>query len=234
MDELERMARDFYGYGRWDAPYWFIGLEQGGTNNDARAKAFRELQSNGLCDCKRFHEMIGVEEWHGDDAEVQKTWGRLMMLLLSFLGSNMNLLEYQCKKWGAENGETCVIELNGLSAAGLHIKVDRKTYLSERINIIRRKLIENSPQLVVMYGFTGEKCFREIAGCNLPRGGGTQHDKTLFLFADHPARQRRGNTDKAWRDFGVVARARKGRTGSFCSVLEEPVEGLLALSKDTA
>jgi hypothetical protein len=25
--ELDRMAEHFYGYGRWDAPYWFIGPE---------------------------------------------------------------------------------------------------------------------------------------------------------------------------------------------------------------
>jgi hypothetical protein len=25
----EEMARECYGYGRWGAPYWFIGPEQG-------------------------------------------------------------------------------------------------------------------------------------------------------------------------------------------------------------
>jgi hypothetical protein len=27
--ELDHMAEDFYGYGRWDAPFWFIGPEAG-------------------------------------------------------------------------------------------------------------------------------------------------------------------------------------------------------------
>jgi hypothetical protein len=30
LDNHERnMAEDNFGYGRWDAPYWFIGPEQG-------------------------------------------------------------------------------------------------------------------------------------------------------------------------------------------------------------
>jgi hypothetical protein len=27
--ELAKMAEDFFGYGRWEAPYWFIGPEAG-------------------------------------------------------------------------------------------------------------------------------------------------------------------------------------------------------------
>lgn len=35
---MSRMARDCYGYGRWDAPYWFIGLEEGmGPNQTIQA-----------------------------------------------------------------------------------------------------------------------------------------------------------------------------------------------------
>jgi hypothetical protein len=29
--ELDRMAKGFFGYGRWDAPFWFIGAEPGMT-----------------------------------------------------------------------------------------------------------------------------------------------------------------------------------------------------------
>jgi len=29
QQELENMAEHFFGYGRWDAPFWFIGPEAG-------------------------------------------------------------------------------------------------------------------------------------------------------------------------------------------------------------
>ena len=32
--ELSHMSEHFFGYGRWDAPYWFIGPEPGGTQGD--------------------------------------------------------------------------------------------------------------------------------------------------------------------------------------------------------
>ena len=104
-----------------------------------------------------------------------------------------------------KSSDTCVIDLSGLSAVGLHIKVDRKKYREDRINFIRRKLTENTPQLVVINGFTGERYFREIVGCDLVRGGVVEYQKTLFLFADHPVNRRFGNTDQAWKDLGILA-----------------------------
>jgi hypothetical protein len=156
---------------------------------------------------------------------VQKTWGRLMMLLASFVGAdsdNASLLNYQQKHWGKRKGDTCIIELNGLAAVGLHTKLAREKYRIERINTIRRKLSENAPQIVVMYGFTGEKYFAEISGCNLVRGGVVEHQKTLFILADHPVRQRRGNTDKAWKNFGEAVRDHSRKIGSHLV----PLEGL--------
>jgi hypothetical protein len=215
MDDVEKMAKEFFGFGRWSAPHWFIGLEQGGGDNEGRAEAFKELQSDGLCDCKNFHLKIGESSWHGENAEIQKTWGRLMRLLASFHGvysEEVGLLDYQKNHWGMQGGDTCVIELLGLSAAGLQIEMDRKKkYQAERIEAIRRKLAENTPKTVVMYGFTGEKQFQEIArGAGLARGEMVEHEKTLFIYVDHPTRQRRGNTNSSWNDLGTKMRANAG------------------------
>jgi hypothetical protein len=214
MDDIERMAQNFFGYGRWSAPHWFIGLEQGGDDNRRRAEAFKELQRDGLCDCRQFHLRIGESRWHGASAEIQKTWGRLMRLLASFHGvysDDTGLLRYQKNHWGMHGGDTCVIELLGLSAAGLHIEMDRKKeYQMERINIIRGKLAENPPKTVVMYGFTGEKDFQKLAGEALIRGEMVKHEKSLIIFVDHPTRQRMGNTDRSWNDLGTKMRTNAG------------------------
>jgi hypothetical protein len=69
MNEDERaLALTCYGYGRWNAPYWFIGPEQGQGKweNKAlieRARAFRKLNRDGLCDCRAFH--IEIKEKDG-------------------------------------------------------------------------------------------------------------------------------------------------------------------------
>jgi hypothetical protein len=91
MTEAEKfMAENCYGYGRWDAPYWFFGPEQGlkdGTLDEfiKRYEAFRDLNKDGLCDCRAFHAAIGETRWHRQDPELQKTWKFLILLLLTYL-----------------------------------------------------------------------------------------------------------------------------------------------------
>src|SRR6516165_6556836 len=130
-DLASLMARDFYGYGTWDAPFWFIGPEPGGDGNEKRAKAFSKLGKDGLCDCKEFHTEINEVRWHREPPEkaaLQPTWRRLMLLLMPAVKLSSDraaLREYQCRHWGKLNGETCVIELGGLSAKNVRTPIDR-------------------------------------------------------------------------------------------------------------
>jgi hypothetical protein len=209
---LENMARDFYGYGRWDAPYWFIGLEQGGEDNDARAAAFAKQQSNGLCDCKDFHVEIGEERWHRDYPALQRSWRRLMLLLSSFTGTssdNDDLRNYQRDHWAMKHGDTCVIELCGLSAKNLSVTIDRKSFLDGRIAVIRRKIVENKPKLVTMYGYGAQKHWEALVGRSLTRGEIFARESTVFVFAPHPTSH--GPTDVTWKELGLVA------ANQFCS-----------------
>jgi len=52
VDAEYEMGSGCYGYGRWEAPYWFIGPEEGqspGKNNHVklRYKAFHKLSKDG-------------------------------------------------------------------------------------------------------------------------------------------------------------------------------------------
>ena len=59
MSPMEEMARNCYGYGRWDAPYWFFGLEEGMSGTlEERIEAWQHLGEGGLSDCRLFHERI--------------------------------------------------------------------------------------------------------------------------------------------------------------------------------
>lgn len=73
-------------YGRWGAPYWFIGPEQGQApeeNDDhkPRVKAWLELGGGELTDCREFHVLIGEKRWHRERPKLQSTWRSLLLLL---------------------------------------------------------------------------------------------------------------------------------------------------------
>src|ERR1035438_3752433 len=118
------LARECYGYGRWDAPYWFIGLEQGQDKreNDAvnpRYEVFLELGRDGLCDAAEFHTHPKIatltKPWFRErNPPTQSTWRYLILLLKAYLGEDTRLDScrvYQRDRWGKSGGvgETGVI-----------------------------------------------------------------------------------------------------------------------------
>jgi len=227
--QIERMAREFFGFGRWEAPYWFIGPEQGGNDNPKRAAAFIALQErkstpDGLCDCKEFHRKIDECRWHfKQPLELQWTWKRLMLLLMAYLREpcdDGSLRRYQRDSWGADKGETCVIELSGLSFKSLresgkfHAGSDEIEALHKirenRVKAIEEKLktVGKEPELVVVYGYSHEKFWKQIIEIDLPRDSVKKHGKTVFVFGPHPAAYGKhiDNSDETWRELGQYAR----------------------------
>jgi hypothetical protein len=179
------MARGNYGYGRWEAPNWFIGPEQGmadhtGNNLALRVEVWRKRGSRGLDDCREFHRDIKELQWHfKEPVSLQSTWRPLMLLLMNFLGrpvGNDYLRVYQRDRWGSldeKAAETCVIELSGLAAPNLQENPDPGIYLQERIEVICPRILDHQPRLVVMYG-TGQRrhwntIAKAVAGREFPR-----------------------------------------------------------------
>jgi hypothetical protein len=172
QDDVSAMAQRSYGYGCWDAQYWFIGPEQGmgkhekpnvQESNELRVGAWKKLGCRALNDCRKFHEEIREPRWHFQEprVELQKTWRPLMLLMMTLLerpSDNDSLRYYQAHRWGAsepwtkERGETCVIELSGLAAPKLKESIDTGSFRRERIEFICGKVRERLPKLVVMYG----------------------------------------------------------------------------------
>jgi hypothetical protein len=209
-DLVQLMARNFYGYGNWNAPYWFIGPEQGGDGNEERANAFSKLGRDGLCDCKEFHETIGEFRWHRGEPpkkpNLQPTWRRLMLLLMPSLNLDTDqpaLRRYQSRDWGSHDGETCVIELGGLSAKSFRSPIDRESYRKERIEFISKKLAEctPAPKLVVMYGSGSRKAWKEISGFDFSKGNVVKPGATRFAFMNSPTAP--GEWDTDWVSLGA-------------------------------
>ena len=230
---IREKARYFYGYGRWDAPYWFIGPEEGGSDDPApRVAAWYRLQKPELCDCRKFHALIGITEHHQDKPPLVFTWRKLMLLLKAFQGEPCNLANgrkklndslrnYQRDRWGMLRGETCVIELSGIPApdsskarklqSSLFSKEEFEQIRQKRIVSVRQKLSdEKPPALLVMYGKSHWNYFECIAGCSLPKEsidgfetGILKCGNKKIALAQHPNFARR---DSYWVELGKKLR----------------------------
>jgi len=75
---LEDFMRTFYGFGRHTAPYWLIGMEEGGH------KTFGEIEAklNGWRDAGRPPLMTLTRQRD----RIQKTWGGLIRVVLAARG----------------------------------------------------------------------------------------------------------------------------------------------------
>ena len=71
-------AERWFGYGRWDAPYWFVGKEPGGADEPEQYASWLRLGGGELIDC-RSHDRDGSASddamlWHGKAGRLQPSW----------------------------------------------------------------------------------------------------------------------------------------------------------------
>jgi len=220
LDDEREMARRCFGYGCWNAPYWFIGQEQGMAheeNDDLRLRieAWRYFGSRELDDACAFHLHIGETRWCGEHAKPQPTWKKLIRTLLTFLGERVDpasVLAYQKHNWGRQPGETCVIEISGLAGNNLDVERDRESYQTERIKDIRDRMIRYAPKFIVMYGTSDRAPWRAIAeGAEvIPEDTLPitiwKRENTILLMTPAPA-SRAGNWNIYWERLGVRLRS---------------------------
>jgi hypothetical protein len=86
--ELAQMAEHFFGYGRWEAPYWFIGREAAMDNDGknslaARYDSWKQLGCFPVVDCAAHHRGFGhrgfgFTKWHQPHPPTRRTWRQFM------------------------------------------------------------------------------------------------------------------------------------------------------------
>jgi hypothetical protein len=209
--ELDHMAEYFFGYGRWDAPFWFIGPEPGGAhsgdNLEQRYQSWKGLGFEPVVDCAAHHRGIPLTKWHQPRPPTQATWRQLIRLLLSYKGEPTDIeaiRAYQRDKWGNSTGETCVIELSGLASPNLRTPQARTTFLSRRIERIREEALTHNPEFIVMYGVGQRKEWEQIAGTTFDSNGTCRIEKTVAAIAPHPVTPGLGN--EYWLALGLTLR----------------------------
>jgi hypothetical protein len=210
--ELADMAEHFFGYGRWDAPFWFIGPEagmgkEGKDSLAARYESWNQLGRAEIVDCEKHHRGFGFTKWHDPLPPTQPTWRQLVRLLLAYQEKDQSLDDiraYQRDHWGRENGETCVIELCGLAAPSMQTVQDRTTFLSRRVERIREAALKNTPKFIVMYGHGNREEWERIAGAKFDANGIWRMGRTVAATAPHPVTRGLGN--EYWVNFGQMLR----------------------------
>jgi len=210
-DAARYLAENCYGYGHWDAPYWFIGLEEGQSKDgqdtlDARSEVCKELTQDGLCDIRLFHNHPRInEKWFkGIKPPTQTTWRYLILTLKAFLDEDTGLesiRSYQRDKWGSADqnfGETCLIELSGVASNSLNTPRERDLFRSERIESIHKRLLKHQPRFAIIYGTHQHGHWGQIAHDI----GNKTHTK--FVFAESPtAYTAKGHSKKEyWKSLG--------------------------------
>jgi hypothetical protein len=214
----------FYGYGHWSAPTWFVGMEEGGGRFEERLHAWQKLARPGqnpphlAPDLRDFCMAIELRDWHdGPHPKIQPTWGKLIRFLLATRGTPANedldrIRDYQAKRWGTRDGETCLIELLPLPSqrasswdyskySWIHrCLASRKEYEAclapGRCAFIASKLAHraHAPKLVVFYGLSYVCYWQQITeGTMQPMDLPSQNKLwlgrrggTLFCALKHP------------------------------------------------
>lgn len=197
---LDKFMRTFYGYGTHEAPYWLIGMEEGGggsfTRVEERLRNWRDAGQPALMTLKpRTH--------------IQATWGRLIRVVLAARGetaTRARVKEYQDNELGQTSGDACLMELLPLPSPDTtrwmyadHSAIpwlkDRAVYRDRtapwRADAIRALIEEHRPPVVVFYGSSYRHWWKRIAGTSFERDAQRDFETatvgtTTFLSMPHP------------------------------------------------
>lgn len=222
-----------YGYGEFDGDYWFIGMEEGGSDDlSHRLSIWQERGSRTLEDIYQYHEKLGPNHWFGVGAKPQKTWSFLIRILLSMQGKDCTpemMLKYQTEELGRYGHETALLELLPLpSLSTKEWKYEayfgtrtqyRREYSPGRIQYLKDHIQANQPKAVIFYSMNWwyRKKWHEIAGTEqgfeiVPIGNERmlrkREGQTVYAIINHPAARFKGvgSTTNYFNEVGKVLR----------------------------
>lgn len=185
---LQSYMEGFYGYGSYEGPYWFVGMEEGGGASlegvSNRLEAWDKLGRNELEDLAAVHSELGVTRYLRENPKLQATWGKLIRVIFGIEDRPDSLSaakEFQRSNWGRHDGNNCVTELLPLPSPSvgkwLYCKYSRlpqlktrqlyvERYAEQRARHLRQRVQEHRPATVVFYSMNGwyRQSWNMIAG----------------------------------------------------------------------
>ncbi len=226
---LEVFINGFYGFGQYEARYWFIGMEEGGGNAlEAIAKQVDIWDAYGrkeLLDVAKYASEMDVTRWYGDRPKLQPTWKHLIRIVLTAEGQPVDaetMRQYQKNDFGTEAGDTCLLELLPLPApnitswlygeiSSLPFLKSRKKYreyiVGSRIAHLRDRITQYEPKVVVLYGSGYDNYWKSIAGIDSWESSaeGVSYrvsNSTIFISSKHPVSH--GATKEHFQNIGKL------------------------------
>ena len=217
----------FLGYGSLSAPLWFIGMEEGTGQEtlEERLQAWQAVGGTATLDIRLFHERIHEPRWFSPLPTIQRTWRRLIIVALRYLGEPVDrehIRHYQASRLARET--EALLELMPLPQKGLDewghqgLFASRDDYFSavapRRLAELQRAIASHGPKAVVMYGTTPPypEYWRTLAGGPLTvteRGWSYRRSgQTLYVVCQHPVAH--GVTDDFYASIGDFLRAARG------------------------
>lgn len=213
-DLLHEFMHGFYGYGDYNAPYWFVGIEEGGARTvegvNRRLRLWKERGKRELEDLAEWHLANGPHRHFSGRVALQRTWNRLMRILLCATDRNLSLSvlrEYQKERLGRIGGETALVELLPLPSPStshwlyaehstLAELVDRQTYHQQiapgRAARLRARILVHRPKAVVFYSAssTYRRWWEKIARADFEQVDDAMYrasqNSTDFVICKHP------------------------------------------------
>jgi hypothetical protein len=236
---LEAYIWTRFGYGRYDADLWFIGIEEGGgglTEFETGVNVWNNRGRPEIDDVRSYHEQSGMSGFFSDPPVFQKTWDGLIRVSMSSQGLNCSrrsVQEYQMERFAQSKGFEAALELYPLPAKSVKAWVyaeyasqpglkflDRKsTYRrsvgDKRGESLRERLMRFNPKVVVFYGVTYRKQFEMIAGGSFEQTlidnvFILQSAATLSVLVLHPADFR--SSQNYFSRIGDLIRSHQART----------------------
>ncbi|HST03829.1 MAG TPA: hypothetical protein VLQ48_03750 [Chloroflexia bacterium] len=204
---LTEFIDTFYGYGTYSAPFWFVGMEEGGGHTlEENLRKVTNWHNHG---CKELGSFMADSQsgvatrWFCNHPPVQSTWGKLIRILLAAQGRQHitadHLRDYQRDHLARSNGDTCLLELLPLPSpttghwlfdeyAGLPQLKTRDAYKEYygrlRALHIAQRVQEHGPAVVIFYSFDSwyRQYWELIAGVPFVEQSGPQG---TFYFASN-------------------------------------------------
>jgi len=212
---LEEYTTQFFGFGRWDAPVWFVGTEEAGNPTleqfERRLRVWAQRGRHSLEDAPTFYPAVGQTHWHGKHAHLEPTWRQLIRMLLVARGhpdTEDALLAHQQDQFGASAGNVCLTELSPTPAPShrhwpyakrpdapewLRTRAEfMRRILPRRVAMLREKIALHRPRAVVFYFWKPRESAEAIAGGEFESLVseellGFQRGGTQYFVTGHPA-----------------------------------------------
>lgn len=181
---IRERIKNFWGYGNLNGPYWFVGMEEGySEENETLLDRFKATSYHQTCD---IYDHLKIDHghvyWFEEGAPIQPTWRRLVeMLIYSETGKHPDkedIRRFQIEHLGRIKSNHALLELMPLPSKSISEKhwlyadsgveglSSRKEYLEthkdERIEGLQALIEEHKPKYVICYSLSYQEDWQKL------------------------------------------------------------------------